>query len=471
MKKEILRVNNLSYSYSARKRLNHISLCLLEGDCVGMLGLTYSGVSALISFLTHNIDENEEAYQIYVEGKRMTDWNILREKVYKITASNYVISDWTVAEYVALVEEKSMPLLFRKNIMAAEVESVFEEMGIPFDASRRLSDISEMEKRIVDLIKAYKIGAKIVIIEDEFEGVSLKEVKLFAQAMKKIITGRMTVMVSSHSNEIVSILSNKYFVFDKGHIIKKTTKDYVFDNTYINLFLRGEMSSTRQEISAPLRREHRTEKSDMIYQISRIPFLSEKQSTLQFSKGEVTTLLVQDREKQERLFLTLSGRGGEQSISYQVGGEMISNVNIASFVQKRIVSIHHLGSKTEVFEKMTIGENLLIPSMEKLSSYDYIVSAYALFNKLEEIDGITDVHRKARKLRINELIQVTLERWYIFNPRVLVMIEPFSMCDAEGVRITKNFIDKFASRGTSVIIVKTRAEYIQDISDRIIHIR
>ena len=70
-------------------------------------------------------------------------------------------------------------------------------------------------------------------------------------------------------------------------------------------------------------------------------------------------------------------------------------------------------------------------------------------------------------LKINEMIRLILERWYFYNPRVLVLFEPFIMCDAQGISIVKAYIRKFAQRGTAVIIGQSRDEYIEDLSDRI----
>ena len=79
-------------------------------------------------------------------------------------------------------------------------------------------------------------------------------------------------------------------------------------------------------------------------------------------------------------------------------------------------------------------------------------------------------HMLAGSLEINDVISMTLERWYIYNPRVLILFEPFVMCDAYGVSIVKSYIKKFVSRGTAVIMIKSREEYVEDISDQIIRL-
>ena len=104
-----------------------------------------------------------------------------------------------------------------------------------------------------------------------------------------------------------------------------------------------------------------------------------------------------------------------------------------------------------MFEHMTVGENLMLPSLEKISFWDYIRSSRNIRKMiLEENHNLKDV--KAEGLGINERIQMTLERWYIFNPMVLILFEPFALCDVNGVDIVKKYVKKFSNNGATVII-------------------
>lgn len=82
----------------------------------------------------------------------------------------------------------------------------------------------------------------------------------------------------------------------------------------------------------------------------------------------------------------------------------------------------------------------------------------------------SEADEAAGDLEINDIISITLERWYIYNPKVLVLFEPFVQCDVYGVSLVKSYIKKFANKGTAVIIIKSREEYVEDISDQIISI-
>lgn len=79
-------------------KLEDVSLCALEGECLGFQGLTYSGKGLLVGLLTNMVEEDIHNHRVYIEGKRMMNNEKLAEKVYRIVDSNYIIDDWTVAE-------------------------------------------------------------------------------------------------------------------------------------------------------------------------------------------------------------------------------------------------------------------------------------------------------------------------------------------------------------------------------------
>ena len=132
----------------------------------------------------------------------------------------------------------------------------------------------------------------------------------------------------------------------------------------------------------------------------------------------------------------------------------------------------HMGSEEEVFAGMSAGENLLIPSLRKISSLEYIANSSKIPRMLGEKLGQAEVapDAAADSLGVNDIINITLERWYIYNPKVLILFEPFARCDLMGVSIVKSYIKKFANRGSAVIIIKSREEYVEDISDQIISV-
>ena len=470
MKKELLRINHLNYIYTRTRKLENVSFCILEGECMGFLGFTYSGKDLLTGLLCGELTEGKGSGSIYIGGQKVNDWEILGEKIYRMRPENYMIEEWTVAEYMCLVDARWVGVFFRREVLE-EAGDCFAELDLDLDVSTRMRHLSEMEKRIVDVVKAYRRGAKIIIIEDEFDGMSQMEIQKFGRVLHRLILGRMSVIVNSNSNFILSALSDKYVIFNHGHIVKKCAREYIWSEEQLELYFLGESTvSVRENIEN--RQEVSVREEDIVYRVRNMKLRKCGRENLNFIKGEVVTLIVLDRREKERLFMILSGRIKSEGTHYILNGKCYENIECNELSRKKVVSVRALGSREEVFEHMTVDENLMLPSLEKISFWDYIRSSGGIRKMMMEDMGEESSAKeiKAGELRVNECIRMTLERWYIFNPMVLILFEPFALCDVNGVDIVKKYVKKFASKGATVIIVNTREEYIENISDRIIYI-
>ena len=424
MKKELLRINRLNYNYTRTRKLENVSFCILEGECIGFLGLSYSGKDLMTSLLRGELTEGDGSGAIYLGGQKVNDWEVLGKEIYYMCPDNYVIEDWTVADYLCLVDSGWAGSFWRKGVLNEEAGECFAELELDFDISSRMRDLSELEKRIVDVVKAYRKGARIIIIEDEFDGVSQTDIIKFGKIIRRLIQRKLGVIVNSNSNFIMSELSDKFIIFDRGHVVKKCAREYIKNEEQLERFLLGEnVLPPREKI------EERTQMSwkeeDIVYRIRNLKIFQDNVKSLNFVRGEVVTLLALNRRKKELLFLILSGRINVENVHCILNGERYDNIDCSELARKKVVSVRALGSREEVFEHMTVGENLMLPSLEKISFWDYIRSSRNIRKMiLEENHNLKDV--KAEELGINERIQMTLERWYIFNPLVLILFVEYA---------------------------------------------
>lgn len=472
MKKELLRINHLNCTYTPTRKLENVSFCILEGECIGFLGLTYSGKDLLSGILRGKLTEGKRLGTIYVDGEKIDDWEILNQKIYCLRPDNYIIEDWTVAEYLCLVDSGWSGAFWRRNRLEEEAEELFSEFDLMIEVSERMKKLSESEKRIVDIVKAYWQGAKIMIIEDEFEGMSQDDIIKFGKIMHRLIAGKMGVIINSNSNFISSALSDKYVIFNKGHIVKKCAREYIKTEEQLEQYLLGN-SEVSGKSNAFAGTESPGYDDDVVYRVRNLKIRKDYKETFDFIKGEVVTILVQGRREKEQIFLTLSGREQSGDTYYILNGKRHENMDCYELAGEKIVSIRALGSREEVFEHMTVEENLMLPSLKKISFWDYLRASNGIqkmmLEELGEEQNIKNI--KMEELGSNERIRMTLERWYIFNPKVLILFEPFALCDVNDVAVVKKYVKKFSNKGTTVIIVNTREEYVEDISNRIIRIR
>lgn len=472
MKKEILRINNLSMNPGRMRSLENITLCILGGEMVGFLGLSYSGKDLTVKILSGDTQEELRRHHIYIGGRRISGNGELTGAVYRIAASNYIIDDWTVAEYVGLVDSGWFQLMWKKRRLEEQVRKFFEEIEVGISVSKKMKELSELEKRVVDVAKAKWNKKKLLIVEDEFEGMRPEDIKELGKVVKRLIAGDMGVIINSHSDIVLSLLSEKYVIFKKGRIVKKCRKDYIKNRLHLEKFLLGGGVISRKKDLDSYMLEEQEGEGKPVYRIEGLRMSTGKVFDFNFLRGEIVTFLALDGKVKERLFMILSGRSAAPYISCVLNSRVYRAADFSDYVREKVVSVMHMGSEEEVFAGMSAGENLLIPSLRKISSFDYIANSSKiprmLGEELRQAEVAADV--SADSLGVNDIINITLERWYIYNPRVLILFEPFARCDLMGVSIVKSYIKKFANRGTAVIIIKSREEYMEDISDQIISV-
>lgn len=81
MKKELLRINRLNYNYTRTRKLENVSFCILEGECIGFLGLSYSGKDLMTSLLRGELTEGDGSGAIYLGGQKVNDWEVLGKEM------------------------------------------------------------------------------------------------------------------------------------------------------------------------------------------------------------------------------------------------------------------------------------------------------------------------------------------------------------------------------------------------------
>lgn len=470
MKKELLRINNLNLEYSVVEKLMNISICLLGGESVGFLGLENSGKNLLVDFICGKHDVDKFSY--YFDGVRHINTEDLRKHVYRITVSNYLIDDWTVAEYIFLVDDSSAFSLMNRKKLVGMTEELFREFMLDIDPDKMMKKLTELEKRMVDLLKAYSNHSKIVVIEDEFEGCSTQDIEKFKTLLDRVVRHDISAVINSHSDNVSQILSDKYVIFKKGYIIKKCGKSFFSNNSSLESMLLGISASSGDEEGAETKMPRQSNSSEIIYSVSNMCLKKRIIHRLDFYKCEVVTLLSLNVKEKTEIFEMLSGRYIDKSIKIVIDKKPCTFNDIIDFVKSRVASVADMGGESELLLSMSTGNNLIIPSLAKIPALQHVFVERKVTKMLEnEIrNNIKMVPKDVKNMSVNDYITLLMERWYIYRPKVLILFEPFVHCDIFGVSLVKSYIKKFTDIGTTVIIIKSREEYVEDISDRIIHI-
>ena len=470
MMKILFQVKNLSLKKESMGKLYNASISFFGGMIYSLAGLDYSGRDIFLKIIKGNIDDKKYEGLFFIDNKVLNSAKKLKEYIYIFSLQNKIIDDWTVAEYISLREGKWF--LSKNNLrnMTKRIEAVLEDFGLDISGSKKVRELGVLTRYQIEFIRAIILNKKIVIIEDEFTNMKYEYIELFSKWLKTNMKEDMTIILNTYS-QIASYKCSDIFVcFKKGCIVKVCRKDSIEGIDKLYNFIVGSTMNEKISSLSSVYTYNRLHSNDEVYSVSG-NFFGKNIETYSFSKGKVYSFIIEDHNNRYKFFEAISGVNNRDK-KYFIERYYQKVIRVQDLIEKKIISVDGIGERDFLAENMSIEDNLLLPSLNKISNLNYLINQYELKRVIFEELKSKDINKSdlVSALDVDQKICVSLERWLIFRPKVFIIFEPFIYCDNYGLSLIKNYLKKFAKAGTTVIVIKSRLEYIEDISDEIISI-
>lgn len=231
-----IKVENLTYNYMPdtpfeKKAVDDVSLEILDGEFVGLIGHTGSGKSTLIQQLNGLLKPTTG--RIFIDDVCITDKGTdLRKIRYKVGLvfqyPEHQLFEETVYKDIAF---GPINLGLKDDEVLKRVKRAMEIVGLEFKDIKDKSpfDLSGGQKRRVAIAGVLAMEPKVLILDEPTAGLDprgrdeiLREIKNLHDAYK------MTVILVSHSMEDVAKLADRLIVMYKGKNILTGTPREVF---------------------------------------------------------------------------------------------------------------------------------------------------------------------------------------------------------------------------------------------------
>ena len=472
MSKTAIVVHDLNIKSRESRDLHHVSFRVQDHTVTGLLGLDGSGVELLCRVLRGEPEVFSGALgSIWMGGKEMRHASELGNRVRYIRMADAVLENWTVAEYLGLRRAQFFIGKNEKQTMRKKAEDKFRKLGRTVDASGLMSTVSETDRRTARIIHDLDKETQLLIIEDECLGMNSAEIKEYAAVIKNVADTGIPVLFRSQSLQTSLQICGEFLVFRRGRLVKRWRQTGTVDPDLLTRYLLGE--TIAEEIKT-LRRTQRNvrERRNITYQVYDL-LLAGKKQNFRFHEGEVTAFVIGNNLCCREFFEHLSGREISLSTRYYLGFRELHCRNLEDFIRQKIVSTMLGNEEYELFENMSLEDNLLMPSLQKFSTLRYFQQSDNLHKATRSlVHG--DQERKnsitVRHADQSSRIRIDMGRWLIFRPRVLILFEPFFACDTYGATLISTYIKQFANLGTSVIVIKSNEEYMAELADHIYRI-
>lgn len=227
----LLEVRNISKVFGATRALSDVSLTIRAGEIHSLLGRNGAGKSTLVNIIAGIYPPSTG--EVLFEGQDIASLNIFARQqlgIRLVPQHENSFPDLTVAENIFVgVLPKRRGMVDWKAIHA-EAAQELREYGLDVDTHQNVSELSSIDARKLNIIRAMHSGAKLIILDEPTTALTNKErLELFSFVRTLQGQGTAFIFISHYlgevlelSDDITVLRDGKMFGMDAGVDVTET---------------------------------------------------------------------------------------------------------------------------------------------------------------------------------------------------------------------------------------------------------
>ncbi|HDR7967780.1 ABC transporter ATP-binding protein [Bacillus pacificus] len=227
--KEILKVENLSFSYSNKQKvLDNITFSIKEGGIVALLGHNGAGKSTLAHSLIGINKTNND--RILFNGININTWSIRKRGEiisYVMQNPNHMITQPTV------IEEVSFTLKLKKvskEEIKLRAEETLKICGLYPFRNWPIQALSYGQKKRVTIASVLTTNPKLIILDEPTAGQDYYHYKKFMTFIRELAAKGISFIFITHDMNLALEYADRAIVLHEGEIIANNTASTVLGN-------------------------------------------------------------------------------------------------------------------------------------------------------------------------------------------------------------------------------------------------
>jgi putative xylitol transport system ATP-binding protein len=466
----LLKVEGLRKSFGGVLALRDASFELESGTVHALCGGNGAGKSTFLSILMGIYQR--DAGTIWRKGRQVefaSPAEALASGIAIIEQELSPIPQMTVAENIFLGREppgRFGGVNFRK--MNAAAQAILDDLGFPIPATRQMYTLSVAQMQLVEIAKALSHDAEVIFMDEPTSAIGHREAhQLFSTVRRLREQGRGIVYVSHRLSEIFDV-ADRYTVLRDGAYVGSGSLADVDRASLIRMIVGREINEEYAKINTP------TGEEGLSVQGLTSPG---KISNISFTvrKGEIFGIYGLMGSGRTEIFDCLFGLDPHSKGEVRLFGEPISVVTPAQAIELGIALVTEDRKLSGLYLNDSVRHNLSMARLRTISP-GYVVNsareAQASRDAIErfQIRVGRDVDPVASLSGGNQQ-KVVLGKWFLCNPRVLLLDEPTRGVDVGAKREISRIVGDFAAGGGTVAMISSEIDELLGVADRIMVMR
>lgn len=446
MKRELLNIEGGKIKKGNNVIFDDLSLELFQGEITGIVFDDILEQKLFIDMLlgdvllySGKIFVNEER-KAYEEAARL-----LKQQVAVIGSKSKLLSSITIEDNIFLFSDRK--LFLDQKEYKERFQKLRTELNISDDMPHKVRNLSAKEKVIIELLKAYEERKKIVILDEITSLLSEKdlgEVFSLIDKMKSQMSFLVTVGFEDFIMEwmeSIAVVQNGRTTFVSGISqlnckLSKVLKALIYENKAETFGAYGQKVINGQ---------------NNVLEVRDVSTCYLKNLNFTLCSGELLKIYYSDEKSKSSFWEMFSGEESIEEGQIYISEKLYKVSNMSQAVREGVGFITEAPYRSMILDNMSATENVSVPLHEKVRGFWFAKKYTRSVSDFLQNDELNK--KKLKNIGNAELQKLAYEKWLVYQPKIVIIENPFTDMDINMREITRKMIGALQKRGIGVILL------------------
>lgn len=463
-----LRVENIYKSFFDNHVLKGVSFGIKKGEVLGLIGANGAGKSTLMKILSgvYTLDNG----QIYVDGKHVSIKSARdssRAGISMVYQEFSLIPTMTVEENLFLNRENKKMFLIDDKMDYNESKKALSDFAVSIDPKEYVENLSIGNQQQIEIVKSLMQNPSVLILDEPTASLTHKEVMtLFSFIDKLKKKGISIILITHHMQEILQIC-DRAIVLRNGEVALDDVKDNLSIPIIVEAMIGRKIEKDHNRI--PFKRDGK----DIVLSVRNASY-QDKLNSISFDlyKGEILGIAGLLGSGRTELMKCIFGLEKMDSGEIFLDKKKLVSGKPWVSIENSIMLVPENRRKSGIVSIHSIKSNMLISIWKRLCGLVFInekTSMTLVNNYKAKLDiKCVSIEQEVGRLSGGNQQKVVFGKSLLTKARVLLLDDPTVGIDIESKQAIASLIREVSSNGTSVILVSSEMEELENLCDRVI---
>ncbi len=465
----VLDCQDLHKGFGGIPVLKGVTLSLEHGTVTALAGENGAGKSTLMKIASGQY--KADSGSVTIDGNELHAGSMAeahRFGVAIVPQELASIPDMTVYENLFVGKEVRRAGLLDRRTMIRQAQEALQVFDVHIRVTARMRSLPVGLQQIVEIVKATRTGAKVLLLDEPSSAISEREVEGLYGVVRRLKTQGVAMVYTTHKMEEIRALADRVVVLRDGNLVLDQAMTETSDEAIVTAMIGRELGTLFPERTVP--------QAEPVLEVNELQVLGASAPvSLTVRRGEILGLAglvgAGRTELIEGIFGVRRTTGGTVSI----GGKPVRRQHPAEAIRSGMALVPEDRKQSGAILGMSVLDNGTIPRLSQFSLAGWLVGR----TRVDKVGAaMKSVRLRARNLNqeVGTLSggnqqKVVLARWLTDDVKVLLLDEPTRGVDVGARSEIYRIITDLAAEGVAVVMASSDMPEILGLANRALVMR